>query len=881
MHLSRNGIDIIIPVYNALEDLKLCMESLKKYTNLNLDRIILIDDHSSDMAVIPYLKSCIEDNIILMQNEKNLGFSATINKGISCSDKDVILLNTDTIVTQNWVEKIVTCAYSSDAIGTVTPFSNNATLCSVPNFCQDNTVPKGYTIDSFASLIERCSLKKYPRITVAVGFCMFIKRSVINDIGLFDEKTFGKGYGEENDFCNRAEQLGYKHVLCDDTYIYHSGTASFVNLDKLNLMRAHEKILNDRYPLQMEKNHLYCVKNPDQYLRDNIDLYIKLGNKKNILYVVHMDFENTIGGTQYHVEDLVENLRLKNNIFVITPHDSYLKLTIYLEKESVNLKYFFPNKSDYFEFSNKEQANIFENIFKAFKIDIVHVHHLINYSFDCIYCAEKLGIPVIFTAHDYYMICPTISLVNSDNEYCVSKNADELMCKKCLIEKLGYSGRIANAFLNKWRREAQKILDTCCLIIVPSLSVKEILNMFYENIADKIIVIEHGIKIESLKIDECKIKESEKIKCNLEYYPQKVRGNFLGWAYFEGIDSQKTETYIMLEDEKYHKRVYLCDKFERSDLAEVDMLYFHSGFLLENINVDLLGPLKMSLLIKNEGNYFKHSFSQMLIYHPQEEIKKGTLKIAFIGGLSKIKGADEIYKIIKRHKVDSVQWYILGEIGDSELLFHEQKNLINLGKYDRRNIVNILQEHEIDLVCILSICPETFCYTLSEAILAKIPVIVTDIGALGERVKRDNLGWLVSIDNLQEDFGELIEYLYTHPEEIELKKEFLKNYKLVTVEEMVNSYEKIYGNMPKLDIDNNFNTEMTFKAFESANNNIFETTENANELVRQVENLEMELSEIKHSISYKIVLKMKKIQFPYKQKVKRILYLIYDKFFRS
>ena len=179
------------------------------------------------------------------------------------SNRDVILLNSDTIVTKNWVEKIVACAYREAEIGTVTPLSNSATLCSIPIMCQDNPIPDNCTIDELADIVEKYSLKKYPRITVAVGFCMFIKREVINLVGTFDAETYERGYGEENDFCNRAEQYGYKHVMCDDTFIYHKGTASFNTEEKRKLCEAHDRILQERYPMQMRKNHIYCVTNPE------------------------------------------------------------------------------------------------------------------------------------------------------------------------------------------------------------------------------------------------------------------------------------------------------------------------------------------------------------------------------------------------------------------------------------------------------------------------------------------------------------------------------------------------------------------------------------------------------------------------------------------
>ena len=286
------GVDIIIPIYNAYDDLRKCLQSVYQYTDLVENRLILINDNSSDTRIEPYLNSQTKENVIIIHNKENKGFSNNINLGMAQSkERDVLLLNSDTIVTKNWVEKIVECAYSDRAIGTVTPLSNNATLCSVPNFCEENSLPEGMNIDQAAAIVEECSLKKYPRITVANGFCMFIKREVIKTIGGFDADTFRKGYGEENDFCNRAEQMGYIHVMCDDTYIYHTGTKSFETKEKEMYIKEHEKILYKRYPLQMRKNEVYCRDNPNGWVCENVGMYFDIWNgKKNILYLLQSDF---------------------------------------------------------------------------------------------------------------------------------------------------------------------------------------------------------------------------------------------------------------------------------------------------------------------------------------------------------------------------------------------------------------------------------------------------------------------------------------------------------------------------------------------------------------------------------------------------------------
>ena len=269
-------IDIIVPVYNGLEDVKKCVDSVKKNTDLNRHRLILVDDKSPDAAVLPYLKSVESEAVHVIESPVNEGFSASVNKGMKYSNRDVILLNSDTIVTKDWVEKLISCAYSKRAAATVTPLSNAATLCSVPEFLQDNPLPKGYSAEEMGALVEHCSIRRYPRVTVAVGFCMYIKREVLEKIGYFDAETFGKGYGEENDFCHRAEQQGYMHLMCDDTFIYHKGTASFDSEAKKKLLEEHEGILRERYPEYVKRNGQYCMKNPNRDIQENIKLYVNL-----------------------------------------------------------------------------------------------------------------------------------------------------------------------------------------------------------------------------------------------------------------------------------------------------------------------------------------------------------------------------------------------------------------------------------------------------------------------------------------------------------------------------------------------------------------------------------------------------------------------------
>jgi O-antigen biosynthesis protein len=169
------------------------------------------------------------------------------------------------------------CAYWNNKIATVTPFTNNGMMCSVPDFLKNNDIPEGFTIDSFAECVEASSLRQYPELVTAVGFCMYIKRNVIDEIGYFDEVNFGKGYGEEGDFSARACKKGYKNVLCDDTFIFHKGRASFLDGQE-SLLQKNHKVLGELHPEFWPAVARFERLKPLKGLHDNLKLHMATWN---------------------------------------------------------------------------------------------------------------------------------------------------------------------------------------------------------------------------------------------------------------------------------------------------------------------------------------------------------------------------------------------------------------------------------------------------------------------------------------------------------------------------------------------------------------------------------------------------------------------------
>lgn len=864
-------VDIIIPIYNAYEDLTICLESIYKNTDLQRNRLILINDNSSDERIKPYLEQQRQKNVIVIHNESNKGFSNNINIGMAKSEEnDVILLNSDTVVTERWVEKIVECAYSDPSIGTVTPLSNNATLCSVPDFCKENRLPEGMTIEQAGDIVEKCSMKKYPRITVAHGFCMLVKREVINAIGNFDAETFERGYGEENDFCNRAEQAGYHHVMCDNTYIYHSGTKSFVSKEKEKYILAHDRILRERYPEQMYGNDIHVRDNPNGFVGRNVGIYFDLANgKKNILYVVQSDFkkgaEDNIGGTQHHVRDMMNGLRQEYNVFVAARNGNYLNLTVYYGKKEKAFKFYIGKRSSIYEFRNKVFEKLWRNILSAFHIDLVHVHHVISISFDIFYVAEEYGIPIVFTAHDFYFICPSVKMLDADGNVCIGKDTAEC-CKVCLNSQLGITDKID--YIRIWREKCAEIFHVCNKIVVPDESAAMILKVYYPFIAEKLCVVEHGYDM----VGQTKKEVMSSLQVIHRYEKLIKEGpsyRISGWAYLqENGECINTKAYLQIRNKSGLEELIPASREKRMDVIAIDDKC-NVGFSCVIPQKFLDGnALETRIVLEHEG---KHIYATESFETPILEATRKKLNIAFIGGLNKAKGGEKVSAIVETMKED-VNWYVFGGIGVKTLFYQEQDNLVKTGNYNPEDLSILLKTHEIDVIGIISIWPETYSYTLTEAILNGIPVIVTDIGALGRRTRELNCGWLVAPEHIEEDFVRIVKGILKDGQQLDEYKKNIAKLHLPDIAHMTGEYQKMYGKLWKDYVTyETADYEVIYGGYAEANLDAEGDTKLSGTEKQQLLETKAELELLKSSLSYKIVQKIWCMKIPGKRLAKKML----------
>lgn len=259
--------DIIICIHNAYNDVKLCLESVVKYTTPPFS-LILIDDGSKELTqkyVENFVK--IHNNTQLVHNNTARGYTYAANQGLKISSAPyVILLNSDTIVTYEWLDRIIECADSDDKIGIVGPLSNTASWQSVPNIDENgdwakNALPSEISIQQMGRLIAKYSSRTFPKIPFINGFCLLIKRKLIDDIGYFDEHNFGRGYGEENDYCLRALKAEWIFAVADDVYIFHSQSRSYSDEKRKQLCEHSDKILHQKHGSNIIINGVMACKN--------------------------------------------------------------------------------------------------------------------------------------------------------------------------------------------------------------------------------------------------------------------------------------------------------------------------------------------------------------------------------------------------------------------------------------------------------------------------------------------------------------------------------------------------------------------------------------------------------------------------------------------
>lgn len=250
----RPSVDVIVCVHNSLEDVIRCLDSVAPSLGPE-QRLTVVDDGSDE----PTARHCREfaarqPGCRLIRRPTGSGFTRAANAGLAECDADYrILLNSDVIVSRQWLDKILRCGESLPDVGIIGPMSNAASWQSIPKVIDQkglavNPLPPGITVDDLDALcMQWAEGLPYPRVPLLNGFCFAIKRQVIAAIGALDEAHFPLGYGEENDFCFRAADAGFGLAVAIDAYVYHAKSKSYSPERRAELAKIGSAALRARH----------------------------------------------------------------------------------------------------------------------------------------------------------------------------------------------------------------------------------------------------------------------------------------------------------------------------------------------------------------------------------------------------------------------------------------------------------------------------------------------------------------------------------------------------------------------------------------------------------------------------------------------------------
>lgn len=412
-------VDVIVPVYGGYAETLACIRSVLRARAMTQFELVVINDCSPDLLLKNALRQLAAvEGFTLLENDLNLGFVGTVNRGMRLHpERDVVLLNSDTLVPPGWLDRMQAAAHSQSNMGTVTPFSNRATILSLPCPLMDNDMPIGMDVAGMDELCKGVNAGVVVDIPTAIGFCMYIRREVLQTIGLFDEARWGKGYAEENDFSIKAAGLGWRNVAACDVFVQHHGSVSFGAAKSERLQQNLEK-LNAMYPDYPARVQAFIAADPLREARARVNLaLLQRTAPRFILHVMH----GWGGGVEVAVRDVCERLATDNEAALILRADAHGNMLLSLPCGGLPLSYA----------PGTAKSHVIQDM-RSLGIWHMHIHQTVGLPHWVWQIAAALKVRYDFTLHDYFSVCPRINFVNVDGQFCGQPELQQ--CESCVSE---------------------------------------------------------------------------------------------------------------------------------------------------------------------------------------------------------------------------------------------------------------------------------------------------------------------------------------------------------------------------------------------------------------------------------------------------------------
>jgi GT2 family glycosyltransferase/glycosyltransferase involved in cell wall biosynthesis len=484
------GVDVIVPVYNGHDHVAACLTSLLANTPGDDITFVIADDASPDSRIQPLLEgfSARDPRVRIERRSQNLGFVRNCNAAMAAGTRDVVILNADTLVPPGWLDRMRRLATSSDRIATVTPLSNNAEVVSVPEWLVANSYPEGVDYVQLDAIAQATGTGDWIELPTAVGFAMYIRRHALDEIGLFNEELFGKGYGEENDLSCRFRHAGYLNLVCDTVFVAHVGGVSFAEAGTGQLAENLET-LGAEWPDYHATIQTFIGENPLQGVQARFGRELLRRNKQpdslRVLYVLHNPIRGkAIGGTEFQTDDLATAAGSEGDALVL--HFGYRGVKVQWAGPGFLVD--FPAKEP------GRDADAWMSDLLGCGVDVIHIQHAMHIPehglralFDT---ASAYGIPIVWSVHDYYSLCPASQLLDAEERTpCTNLGPDPVTCDGCFRKALHDNSMTLPA----WREFYGEHLGRTSAIVAPSRSAARLLEAEMPQLRGRMTVMPHGL----------------------------------------------------------------------------------------------------------------------------------------------------------------------------------------------------------------------------------------------------------------------------------------------------------------------------------------------------------------------------------------------------
>jgi GT2 family glycosyltransferase len=410
--------DVIIPVFRGIRETLACIDSVLKTVDRHT-RVVVVNDATDDTALAAALEDLAADaRITLLRNNVNQGFVASVIRGLGLHPADdAVLLNSDTQVFGDWLRRLRAAAYSGPKVGTVTPFTNSGTIASYPSLEEQAISPEAAA--AINALAADTHAGKCMDIPVGVGFCLYLRRDCLREVGGFDANVFGRGYGEETDFCMRARKRGWSHQLAADVYVYHAGGLSFGG-ERAALLDRSQRLLNLRYPGYTRSIAKFVAQNPLLKLRRRLDERRLSTLKGRFVLLVTLAMS---GGVERFVDERCRAIREQGMFpLLLRPEISGDARSCELWTDSIdvpNLRYEIP-----------KELPALKALLGDLSLAAVEIQHFLHIDARVIEMVRALDPPYDVYVHDYAWVCPRVTLIDGTGRYCGEPAVS--VCSSCV-----------------------------------------------------------------------------------------------------------------------------------------------------------------------------------------------------------------------------------------------------------------------------------------------------------------------------------------------------------------------------------------------------------------------------------------------------------------